>query len=480
MIKKGEIIKITVQGYAFGGKGIGRIEDENKIIFVRNGIPGQVLLVKITKKKSSFYEAEIIEIIKKSPFQIDHNYQAISGAPFIDLSIDEQKKMKEKVCFEVFEKIGNLENPKQYYDKWISSPKTHHYRNKMEYSFSSIEYDLAIKKVIDNSFALGFKRKGTWWMVENLNKDSGLFDKELEDNLSKIRHFLQKTGLEAWHPPKKQGYFRHLVVRKSYYNNQLLFNIVTSSKSHNNFKVDEFGIYLSKLLKERFAGLIHTINDDVADREKLDKGSSKLIVGQSIIEEKINNLKFEISMQSFFQTNPKCAELLYSKVINYVEESTFKDDSCILDLFCGTGTITQLISSNINKKVIGVDIVKSAITDAKANVKKNNFKNVEFICADVGKFLLEHPKYQNKIHTIVIDPPRAGITPKSLRKVIRLNAKKIIYVSCNPSTQARDLATLTEMGYKLEKFSLVDQFPHTAHIESIMLFSRSFVKTVHN
>ncbi len=477
MLKKGEIIKINIVDYAFGGKGIGRVNDDKTIVFIKDGIPGQIVNARITKKKQNYAEASITEVIQKSNLQKHHNYQPISGAPYIELSIEDQKKMKQQVCFEVFQKIGKINNPENYFDQWISSPESYHYRNKMEYSFSTIEYDLIKNIVVDDSFSLGFKRKGTWWMVENLDKDSGLFDKELEDSLKKIRIFLEETKLPAWHPPQKIGFFRHLVVRKSYHSNELLFNLVTSSKKIKSFKIDEFGNYLSNLFGKRFAGLIHTINDDQGDREKLDKGSSKLVIGKSTIEEKINGFDFEISMQSFFQTNPKCAELLYSKVIDYLKESTIPKDQYIMDLFCGTGTIAQLIAKNKNNKVIGVDIVKSAIDNAKNNSRKNKISNIKFICDDVGKFLLNNPEYHNKIHTIVIDPPRAGISPKALRKAIRLNAKKIIYVSCNPATQARDLCTLSEMGYKLEKFSLVDQFPHTAHIESIMSFNKAIDST---
>ena len=480
MIKKGDTIQISIEDYAFGGKGIARIKDNNAIIFVKDGIPGQVVKARITKKKQNFMEASIMEVIEKSTLQKEHDFQPISGAPYIDLSVDDQKKMKQKVCLEVFEKIGKLNQPSKYIDQWIISPSSYHYRNKMEYSFSSIEYDLKLKDVVDDAFALGFKRKGTWWMVENLEKDSGLFDKQLEDSLHKIRTFLKETGLPAWHPPKKVGFFRHLVVRKSFKSDELLFNLVSSSKGIKKFNVKLFGDFLATLFQARFAGLIHTINDDVGDREKLDKGSSKLVIGRSIIEEEINELNFEISMQSFFQTNPKCAELLYQKVIEYLKESDIPDDQFIMDLFCGTGTIAQLIAKTTKNKVIGVDLVESAISNAKNNAEKNKFKNIHFFCDDVGKFLLNHPEYQDKIHTIIIDPPRAGIAPKALRKVIRLNAKKIIYVSCNPSTQARDLFTLNEMGYELEKCTLVDQFPHTAHIESIMVFNQSLVKTVHN
>ena len=484
MIKKGEIIKLEIVDYAFVGKGIAKlkIEDRDYIVFVQHGIKGQIVNVKINKRKPKYAEGSITEIIQHSPLEKTTQFQPISGAPYINLPIEEQKKMKLQVTKEVFTKIGKIKDIDSLFDQWISSPSNYHYRNKMEYSFSSIGYNLEKEMVEDDVFSLGFKRKGTWWMVENLDADSGLFDQELDSKLSLIRNHLYDSGLPAWHPPKKEGFFRHLVVRKSFSNNQLLFNLVTSSKSLNKFDISSFGNYLQKILGERMAGLIHTTNDDVADREKLDKGSSKLIIGNSTIKETINGLNFEISMQSFFQTNPLCAEKLYQKVIDYLLESDIPKDQIIMDLFCGTGTIGQLIAKHTKNKVVGVDIVASSIENAKKNVlensQKNNLSELTFICADVGKFLLNNPEYQNKIHSIVIDPPRAGIAPKTLRKVIRLNAKVIIYVSCNPGTQARDLITLNEMGYELQKFSLVDQFPHTSHIESIMLFKKSLVETV--
>ena len=475
MIKKGDSIIIKVNDLAYGGKGIARWEDEDSslIIFIQNALPGQKVKAKIVKKKPTYAEARLEEVIETSNIQLPHPYQQIAGAPYISVHITEQKKLKEKVCFEVYNKIGKLDQPTDYYDEWIASPAHHHYRNKMEYSFSSIRYDIEENEVIDDAFALGFKKRGTWWMVENLNKDSGLFDQDLENKMKTIRIWLQKTNLPAWHPPKKVGFFRHLVVRKSYQNDQLLFNLVTSSNHLNEFEIVKFGELLKEIFQSRFAGLIHTINDDVADREKLDKGSSKTILGNNTIEETINGLNFEISMQSFFQTNPKCAEKLYQKVIDYILEENINKNDIILDLFCGTGTIAQLISRSMpENQVIGVDIVSTAIENAKSNAKKNKLNNVQFTCSDVGKFLLNHPEFSNQIHTIVLDPPRAGISAKSLRKIMRLNAKKIIYVSCNPSTQARDLVNLKEMGYDLIKFSLVDQFPHTAHIESIMMFEK--------
>ena len=222
------------------------------------------------------------------------------------------------------------------------------------------------------------------------------------------------------------------------------------------------------------AGLIHTINDETGDRTIATAGSEQLVYGKDKIVEELLGLQFEISMKSFFQTNPKAAEKLYSKVVEYVlEDQTKVDNTVVMDLFCGTGTIGQIVAAKSNNaKIIGVDIIASAIEDAQKNAKRNDIKGVKFYTADVGKFLTAHPEYINKIKTIILDPARAGIMPKTLKKIIDLNADRMIYVSCNPATQARDTELLREAGYELKKISLVDQFPHTSHIETVALFEK--------
>ncbi len=475
-IKKGDEIELLIEGFAFGGKGISKINNHglDYVVFTQNAITGQRVKVKIVKKKKSFAEARILELLEPSSLQNTTPFQAISGAPYISLSIETQHQFKQSTTLDLFERIGEIEAPSSFFDAFIASPASHHYRNKMEYSFSSIRHDIHNNEEFDDDFALGFKHSGTWWKVENLDKSSGMFDAEFEDNLKNIRHFLHQTGLEAWHPPQKKGFFRHLVVRKSFCNNQLLINLVTSSEHLARFNPQEFSEFLVGLFGKRLAGCIHTVNTDVADRAKLENGSSKLILGNATINENILGLNFEISMESFFQTNPASAERLYQKVIDYVSEDQTLSNGVVMDLFCGTGTIGQLVAKEIeNTSVIGVDIVESAIENAKKNAQVNQIKNIQFFSQDVGKFLTNNPEFENKINTIVLDPPRAGIAPKSLKKVIQLKANRIIYVSCNPATQARDAKTLRENGYELIKFSLVDQFPHTSHIESIMLFKRN-------
>jgi 23S rRNA (uracil-5-)-methyltransferase RumA len=342
----------------------------------------------------------------------------------------------------------------------------------MEYSFSCIEHDIHTDEELDDAFALGFKHRGTWWKVENLAKESGLFDIEWETKLNDLTQFLKATGLPAWHPPKKEGFFRHFVVRKSFHQDQILINLVTSSQGIENFDANAVKDFILGMLGKRLAGFQHTINDNVADRAKIENGNSKLLYGEPKIVEKIAGLEFEISMESFFQTNPVCAEHLYAKAMDYAFENN-NSNKWMMDLFCGTGTIAQLMMQRQPKaKIIGVDIVQEAIRDAKLNAKRNGISTIDFHAADVGKFLREFPEYNGKIGTIMLDPPRAGIAPKSLRRVIELDADRIVYISCNPSTQARDAQTLIEAGYEMKKMTLVDQFPHTSHVEAVAWFQK--------
>lgn len=475
MFHRGEVVELTITDYSFGGRGIAKVptEDGFYVVFVDNSFPGQKIKARIEKKKKKYAEAKLIDIIERSELEVLNSFQEISGGPYIFVPIHLQEKAKKETTLELFKRIGKIPNIEDVFDEFISSPEHFYYRNKMEYSFSCIEHVPATGEEIDDSFALGFKRRGTWWKVESLNKPSGLFDEQMETVLIDIRNFLKATELPAWHPPQKTGFFRHIVVRKSFFQDQLLINLVTSSEGIEKFDAEAFSQFLQKTLGQRLAGFQHTINDNVADRAKIENGSIKLLYGEDKVIEKLIGLSFEISMESFFQTNPKCAERLYNKALDYVFEGEIESNEVIMDLFCGTGTIGQILSTRKSDvKIIGVDIVEEAIQDARKNVKRNNISNIQFFAADVGKFLKEFPDYQGKIGTIILDPPRAGIAPKTLLKVIDLGAKNIVYISCNPSTQARDTETLLGAGYVLDKLSFVDQFPHTGHIESIAKFIR--------
>lgn len=469
-IRRGEIVTLDISGYAFGGKGVAKIPMENGeyVVFVDNAFPGQKVSARIAKKRKRHAEAKLLEVLERSPLEKQSNFQEISGAPYIFVPIEIQEEEKKKSTLEVIRRLGNVQDIYDRFDTFISSPEHFFYRNKMEYSFSSIEHDRKTGEDIDDAFSLGFKRRGTWWKVESLDSPSGMFDEQWEFLLKEVRELLESTGLPAWHPPKKEGFFRHIVVRKSFYEDKLLLNLVTSSQGIKQFDAQILVDFLKEKLGNRLAGLQHTINDNVADRAKIENGTYTLLYGNPVVVEELLGLKFEISMESFFQTNPKSAEKLYSKALSYVFEENLSSEDVVMDLFCGTGTIGQILASQKDGvKIIGVDIVAEAIEDAKRNAERNNISGVEFYAADVGKFLREYPQFVGKIKTIILDPPRAGIAPKTLKKVIELGAKNIVYISCNPSTQARDTQLLRQEGYELEKITLVDQFPHTGHIESI-------------
>lgn len=474
MVHRNQIIEIKIDDFAFGGQGIARMKSEEGdfILFVENTFPGQFVRARVDKKRKRHAECKLLEVLERSPLEKHLPFQEISGAPYLFVPIEIQQEYKKKSTLDVYRKIGRIQDPNSLFDTFISSPEVFFYRNKMEYSFSCIEHVPETGEEIDDAFALGFKRRGTWWKVENLNKPSGLFDEQWETILPEFRDLLKTFGLPAWHPPKKEGFFRHIVVRKSFEQDQLLLHIVTSSAGIKKFDTKQVVAFLKEKLGNRLAGIWHTVNDNIADRAKIENGTSTLLFGDSVVVEKMLGLSFEISMESFFQTNPKSAERLYTKAIDYVCDHA-KDGGVIMDLFCGTGTIGQLVAQRVNAgEIIGVDIVEEAIEDAKRNAKRNKLEHLHFFAADVGKFLSLHPEYLNRIDTIVLDPPRAGIAPKTLQKVMALGASHMVYISCNPSTQARDTETLEKGGYKLTKLSLVDQFPHTSHIEAIAVYEK--------
>ncbi len=474
LFKKNQDIEILITDMAFGGVGIGKIPtDQGEFaVFVQNTIPGQMVRARVEKCDKRYAECKLLEILRKSPDEIEVPYQPIPGAPYITLPIEKQIFYKQKTTFELFKRIGRIAHIEDLFDEFISSPSIFHYRNKMEYSFSVIRYDLTENKEYDD-FGLGFKHRGTWWCVENMDKDSGMFDEELENKLKDLRIFLEATKLPSWHPPKREGFFRFFVVRKTFLTNQLLINLVTSDTGLADFDIPAFTEFMKKMLGERLAGLMHTINTDIGERSDPLNGSTTMLYGDPKITEEINGLKFEISMKSFFQTNPKSAEKLYRKVIEYAGVEEDDNGKYIMDLFCGTGTIAQLLGKKSKKKIIGVDIIEDAIEDAKQNAIRNGISNISFHAADVGKFLFQFPEYKGKIDTIVLDPPRGGIAPKTLLKVLAIGAPRIVYVSCNPSTQARDSIVMGEAGYQLKKISFVDQFPHTSHIESVAIFDKN-------
>lgn len=475
-LKKGKTFTFTVEDMAFGGKGIARITgSKGKYpVFIPNTIPGQKVEAKIIKRKNSYSEAKLRQIVAKSPDEVDTKYWPIPGAPYAAWPIEHQRKHKLESAREILRRIAKIDNPEETFDTFINSPSDFHYRNKMEYSFSAVTAHPETGKYIDG-FGLGFKQRGQWLAVVNLEGDSGLFDAQIENALPKLRAYFENTGLPPWHPSRHEGFYRTINFRKSFYEDKFLVNLTTSSNRIDEFDQSEFVDKLRELHGVRIAGVLHTVTDALGDRGVESGAVPRLIYGRDTVTEMLAGLTFEISTESFFQPNPAAAEKLYEKAVSYaLSEGIEEEKDVYMDLFCGTGTIAQIMASKIgpDKNVLGVDIVSSAIENARTNAVRNNLEGVSFYAEDVKNFLRSHPKYKNKLAVLVLDPPRAGIVPKALKHIIELNARRMVYISCNPASQAGDLLILREAGYKLKKWSVVDQFPHTSHIETVVLLEK--------
>jgi len=476
-ITNGNEIEVTMSDLAFGGRGLAKIQTEDKpfTIFVDGGLPQQTLKVRITKKKRRYAEAKIVEILTPSPFEIEHDFQTVPGAPWLSLPIAVQQQHKKSQVFELFRKFADL-NVEPVFDEYIESPETHFYRNKMDYSFGPTTESYTeqkgtrgeddIYKVWSHSgFGFGSKKRGQFWLVEDLVKPSGLFDADFESHLLAFKKLCEGLDSTVYNAKTNEGFWRQLVVKKSFAEDKFLLNLITNhaKTSSGRDAISEAVVtFWQDALGSKLKGIYWTQSTDTGNAN--DKYQYRdLIYGEPTLTEKICDLRFNISIDSFFQTNIFSAEKLYEKAASYVPATTN-----ILELFAGTGTISQILARQYpDTQMTSVEIVEAAVEDAKKNAEKNGLTNINFVCDDVNKFM---KSYTGKPPVVVLDPPRAGISPKPLQKIINFQPQEIIYVSCNAATLARDTATLIEGGYTLDKLSLVDQFPHTAHVECVSKF----------
>jgi 23S rRNA (uracil1939-C5)-methyltransferase len=484
MHKIGDIITVKITDLAFGGKGVGKT-DEGYVAFVDGAFPGQTVKARLKKCKKSFAHAKIAEILEASPDEIETNYQSIPGAPWAKLPLEVQHQYKQKIVTDLFKKFAKTDIKKAF-DKLVPSPLSWSYRNKMEYSFGPDE---------NQKFSLGSKKRGQFTIVEDLKKPSGIFAVDFESKMPLLRDYLESTKLPVYIQGEHKGFFRNLVVRKSFDENAYLINLVTSTQDAENFDAAAFTDFAQKTYGEKLKGLFWTISDHAGDPVNKYQ-ERKLLTGTEILTEtlmvkpkvekflteprELKPLEFSVSLHSFFQPNPKAAEKLYRTVARYAD---LQDNEVCYDLFCGTGTIAQVMAQQVpSAHLVGVEIIADAVKDAKSNAHKNELKNCQFICADVRKFLKEklHKRGSqgSRPSTIIIDPPRAGLHPKSLQRVLECRPNKIVYVSCNPATMARDTEKILAAGYDFKKISLVDQFPHTSHIECVGKFVKNEQKSV--
>lgn len=451
MVKKHAILEGVIEDVIFPNKGI--IYIDGKKVIVKNGIKGQKVKFKIIKKRRSKIEGKIIEVLERAPIEEEplcEHFGICGGCSYQTIPYSEQLKFKANQVKRLIDDAGI----KGYEFLGIEpSPMEYAYRNKMEFTFGDIEKD--------GELALGMHQRGKFYEIVTV-EGCQIVDEDFTLILKTVLKYFKDKGIPFYHKKTHKGVLRHLVVRKSIKTGELLVNLVTSSQMELDLSqlIDELR---NIELKGELKGFLHTINDSLADAVLSD--GTRVLYGQDYITEEILGLKFKISAFSFFQTNSLGAEKLYSIVRNFV--GTTKD-KVIFDLYCGTGTIAQIMAP-VAKKVIGIEIVEEAVEAAKENAKMNGLDNCEFIAGDVMEKVKE---LKDKPDLIILDPPRDGIHPKAIHKIIDFNPPTFVYVSCKPTSLARDLPVFVERGYKVTKVKCMDMFPHTPHVETVVLMSR--------
>ncbi len=459
-MKKGQIYEGVVKRVDFPNKGI--VEYEGSKVVVKNCMPGQKISFAVTKIRSDKSEGSLMEVIEKSPLEcrekVCKNFGECGGCSYQTMSYDNQLTMKKEQVKRLIDQVCKTD---YNFEEILGSPIEFGYRNKMEFSFGD--------EFKNGPLALGLHKKGSFHDILTVD-DCRIVDKDFNLILSCVLNYTSEQGMSYFHKLSHKGYLRHLLVRKAAKTGEILVNILTTSQEDDvsNDAEDVFTPLADQLIKLPLEGalvsILHTYNDSQADVVKNDR--TVVVYGREYIYEELLGLRFKISTFSFFQTNSLGAEVLYSKVREYVGDTK---DRTIFDLYSGTGTIAQLLAS-VAKKVTGVEIVAEAVNAANENAALNNLTNCEFIAGDVLKVI---DSLIDKPDIIVLDPPRDGIHPKALDKIINFGVDRIVYISCKPTSLQRDLEVLQAKGYQVQKVCAVDMFPETVHVETVVLMSRA-------
>ena len=470
-MKKGQIYEGYVERVDFPNKGIVTCEDEAAI--VKNTIPGQKISFMVNKKRKGKVEGRLIEVLEKAPYELNQtcpHFGECGGCNYQNIPYEKQLEIKEsqvrKLLWPVFRKQmlldGDFSDPESYMNSIFegikASPVQHDYRNKMEFSFGD-----AYK---DGPLALGMHKRGSFYDIVSV-RECQIVDEDYRKVLGCVLDYFTEKNSSYFHRIRHEGYLRHLLVRKAQKTGEMLIALVTTTQENHDLKplVDRL---LSLSLKGKITGILHTKNDSLADVVQSDE--TVILYGQDYFYEELLGLKFKISQFSFFQTNTLGAEVLYETARDFLGDISDegKHDKTIFDLYSGTGTIAQLLAP-VAKKVIGVEIVEEAVLAARQNAKLNGLDNCEFIAGDVLKVI---DNIEEKPDFIVLDPPRDGIHPKALQKIIDYQVDRLVYISCKPTSLARDLEALLDGGYRMERVVAVDQFPNTVHVETVVLLQR--------
>lgn len=452
-MKKGQILEGKIEKVNFPNKGIAVVDGEEKTVVVKNAVEGQKVSFAVNKMRKGKAEGRLLEVVEKSPVEIESpcpHFGMCGGCTYQNLPYEEQLKMKER---QIKEMMDEAVNGDYIWEGVKPSPVQMAYRNKMEFSFGD-EYK-------DGPLALGMHKRGSFHDIVNVS-ECQIVDADYRKILTAVLTFAQNTGLPYYHRMRHTGFYRHLLVRKAVKTGEILIDIVTST----GYELDKKGLVdaiLALELEGTIAGILHTKNDSLADVVK-DEGT-EVLYGQDYFYEELLGLKFKITPFSFFQTNSLGAEVLYETARNYIGETK---DKVIFDLYSGTGTIAQILAP-VAKKVVGVEIIEEAVEAAKENAKLNGLDDCTFWAGDVLKVIDELHEVPD---LIMLDPPRDGVNPKALEKIIDFGVDRLVYIACKPTSLARDLEMLQGRGYKVEKIACVDLFPNTYHIETVCLMSR--------
>ncbi len=452
-MKKGDILEGKVIKTEFPDKGI--VEVEGKRIVVKHALEGQVVSFVIRKKRKDRIEGQLLRVLTPSPLEtapkdaVCRHFGSCGGCVYGTLPYETQLSFKKRQVEDLIERSGFSFAVEEI----LPSPDPYGYRNKMEFTFGDEEKD--------GPLALGLHRKNSFYDIVSL-KECHIAHPDFIVLLQAMLSYFTSLGSAYYHRMKKTGFLRHLVLRRSAKTGDLLINLVTTTGD--TLDADAFvNMLLSVKLTGTIVGILHTLNDGVADVVKSDE--TRVLFGQDYIVESLLGLRFQISPFSFFQTNTGGAEVLYEKVREYAGD---QKDKVIYDLYSGTGTIAQMMAAAA-KKVVGVEIVEEAVAAARANAADNGLTNCTFLAGDV---LTVVDALTEKPDLIILDPPRDGIHPKALKKIIAFDVEEIVYISCKATSLMRDLGPLTEAGYRVERCCLVDMFPATGGIETVALLKK--------
>ncbi len=468
-MKKGQVYEGVVERVDFPNKGI--VVAKEGTCVVKNSLPGQKVRFGVNKVRNGKAEAHLLEVIEKSPLETGSpcsHFGMCGGCTYLSLPYETQLEIKEKQVKKLLDSV--LTEGAYIWEGIKGSPKEYEYRNKMEFSFGD--------EVKDGPLSLGMHKRGSFYDVVHVS-ECKIVDADYRLLLNETLKYFEEHHTSFYHRLRHTGFLRHLLVRKASKTGEILLALVTTGQHPDGVSCAEPSVskelidgYLDMLLslekdgmlQGKFAGILHILNDSLADVVKSD--STEVLYGHDYFYEELLGLTFKVSTFSFFQTNSYSAEVLYETAREYVGDLGGKDKT-VFDLYSGTGTIAQLMAP-VAGKVIGVEIVEEAVEAAKKNAARNGLTNCSFIAGDVLKVLDE---VEDKPDMIILDPPRDGIHPKALPKIIGYGVERIVYISCKPTSLVRDLEVFLGNGYQVEKAVCVDQFPWTANVETVVLLS---------